>query len=127
MILDLNTRSLHPGITVLSFKGSIHSGPDCTKLSQEIDKLIAANEIRVILDMSAVTHADSAAIGVIVKSFTKLKQVHGALHIACAQPMIDYCLKLTKLDRILRIFPTVEQAAAAFSTPDATAPPAKQY
>ena len=39
--------------------------------------------------MAGITHIDSAAIGTIVKSLTKLK-AGGGLRIASAQPMIVY-------------------------------------
>jgi anti-anti-sigma factor len=120
VILEITKRTIQPGTTVLAINGSIHSGPECTRLGQEVDKLIAASETRVIFDMSGVTHADSAAIGAIVKCFTKLKDANGALRIACAQTMVDYSLKLTKVDRVIDIFPSVEQAAKGFSVPDAS-------
>jgi anti-anti-sigma factor len=118
VILEITRRTVQPGTIVLEIKGSIHSGPECAKLGQEVDKLIEARETRVIFDMSGVTHADSAAIGAIVKCFTKLKCANGALRIACAQPMVDYSLKLTKVDRIIDLFPSVDQAAKGFSAPD---------
>ena len=121
MILQITKRSVEPGTIVLEITGSIHCGPECAKLGQEVDKLIEARETRVIFDMSGVTHADSAAIGAIVKCFTKLKSANGALRIACAQPMVDYSLKLTKVDRVIEIFPSVDQAAKGFSVPDASA------
>lgn len=120
MILEITRRTIQPGTIALEIKGSIHAGPECAKLGQEVDKLIASSETRVIFDMSGVTHADSAAIGVIVKCLTKLKDANGALRIACVQPMVDYSLKLTKVDQVIEIFPSVDQAAKGFSVPDAT-------
>ena len=120
MILEITRRTVQPGTIALEIKGSIHCGPDCTKLDQEVDKLIAARETRVIFDMSGVTHADSAAIGTIVQCFTKLKNANGGLRIACAQPMVDYSLKLTKVDRVIDLFPSVDLAAKGFSAPDAS-------
>ena len=120
MILQITRRTIQPGMIALEIKGSIHSGPECAKLGQEVDKLIEERQTRVIFDMSAVTHADSAAIGAIVKCFTKLKGVNGALRIASVQPMVDYSLKLTKVDRVIDIFPSVDQAAKGFSAPDAS-------
>jgi anti-anti-sigma factor len=119
VILDITKRAIQPGTIVLEIKGSIHSGPECSRLCQEVDKLIEAKETRVIFDMSGVTHADSAAIGAIVKCFTKLKAANGVLRIASVLPMIDYSLKLTKVDRVIEIFPSVDQAAKGFSVPDA--------
>ena len=123
MILDITKRTIQPGTIVLEIKGSIHSGPECDRLCQEVDKLIEAKETRVIFDMSGVTHADSAAIGAIVKCFTKLKAANGALRIASVLPMVDYSLKLTKVDRVIEIFPSVDQAAKGFAVPDANIRP----
>jgi anti-anti-sigma factor len=120
VILEITRRTLQPGMIALEIKGSIHTGPECARLGQEVDKLIDARETRVIFDMSGVTHADSAAIGAIVKCFTKLKGANGALRIACAQPMVDYSLKLTKVDRVIELFPSVDQAVKGFSVPDAS-------
>jgi anti-anti-sigma factor len=120
VILEITRRTVQPGVAALEINGSIHSGPECARLCQEVDKLIAAGETRVIFDMASVTHADSAAIGAIVKCLTKLKDANGALRIACAQTMVDYSLKLTKVDRVIDIFPSVDQAAKGFAVPDAS-------
>ncbi len=116
MILIFTKRSLQPGLTALSIQGNIHCGPECLRLENEIDALIAAHETRIILDMAGVTHADSAAIGSMVKCLSKIKRAGGALRIAAAQPMINYSLKLTKVDQLIQMFPTVEQAAEGFAS-----------
>ncbi|MDP9146104.1 MAG: STAS domain-containing protein [Acidobacteriota bacterium] len=122
MTLQFIRRAAAPGTVVLEIKGSIHSGPECVRLCQEVDKLIDEKQTRVIFDMSGVTHADSAAIGAIVKCFSKLKGVNGALRIAGVQSMVDHSLKLTKVDQLIAIFPNVDQAAQGFS-PDASPSP----
>ena len=123
MILQFKKRSLQAGVTALEIKGNIHCGPECARLEKEVDGMIAAHETRVVFDMSEVTHADSAAIGSIVRCFTKLKSAGGMLRIAAAQPMIHYSLKLTKWDKVIEIFPAVEQAVKRFSEPEAGASP----
>jgi anti-sigma B factor antagonist len=117
MILVFSRRSLQPGVGALAIQGSIHCGPECARLEQEVDGMIAQRETRVIFDMTGVTHADSSAIGAIVRCLTKLKRAGGSLRIAAAQPMIDYSLKLTKVDKVIEMFPTVDQAAQGFSAP----------
>jgi anti-anti-sigma factor len=121
VILDFTRRVLQPGMTALVMHGSIHCGPECTQLEREVDGMIAARETRVIFDMAGVTHADSAAIGAIVRCVAKLSRAGGALRIAAAQPMIEHSLKLTKVDKLIEMFPTVDQAAKGFSGPDASA------
>ena len=119
VILHFAKRILQPGLIALEMKGSIHSGPECARLEREVDSMIAVRETRVIFDMAGVTHADSAAIGAIVRCVSKLKNAGGGLRIAAAQPMITYSLKLTKLDRLIEMFPSVDQAAQDFAPPGA--------
>jgi len=121
MILEFTKRTVQPGVTALGMRGSIHCGPECARLEREVDGMIAAHDTRVIFDMEGVTHADSAAIGAIVRCFAKLKGAGGALRIAGAQSMVDHSLKLTKVDKVIEIFPTVAQAAYGFSATDASA------
>ena len=121
MILEFTKRTVQPGVTALGMKGSIHCGPECARLEREVDAMIAALDTRVIFDMAGVTHADSAAIGAIVRCLGKLKSAGGGLRIAAAQSMVDHSLKLTKVDKVIEIFSTVEQAALGFSGPEATA------
>jgi anti-sigma B factor antagonist len=117
VILHFTKRTLQPGVTVLTMQGSIHCGPECARLEREVDEMIAAHETRVIFDMAGVTHADSAAIGSMVRCLAKLKNAGGGLRIAAVQSMIDHSLKLTKVDKVIEIFPTVDQAAKGFSGP----------
>jgi anti-anti-sigma factor len=121
MILEFTKRAVQPGVTALAMTGSIHCGPECARLEREVDGLIAARETRVIFDMAGVTHADSAAIGAIVRCFGKLRDAGGGLRIAAAQSMVEHSLKLTKVDKVIEVFSTVEQAAQGFSGPEASA------
>jgi anti-anti-sigma factor len=118
---DFTKRTLQPNVVVLEMKGSIHCGPDCARLEREVDGMIVAQQTRVIFDMAGVTHADSAAIGAIVRCFTKLKSAAGGLRIAAAQPMIEHSLNLTKVDMLIEMSPTVDQAAKGFSGPHESA------
>lgn len=121
MILEFRKRPLGAGVTALEIIGNIHCGPECARLEREVDAMIAAQEMRVILDMARVTHADSAAIGAIVRCFSKVKAAGGTLRIASPQPMIDYSLKLTKIDRVIEVFPTLDLAVKRFSDPSSGA------
>jgi anti-sigma B factor antagonist len=98
------------GVTVLDMKGSIHAGPDCRRLEQEIESLISTKENRIILDLTQVTHVDSSAIGSIVRCLTKLKTCNGMLRVAGATGMIEHCFKLTQLHKVVELYPTVAAA-----------------
>lgn len=124
MILEFTRQNSRPGITVLVMKGSIHCGPECARLEREVDGILSSGQSRVIFDMAAVTHADSAAIGAIVHCLQKLKAAGGGLRIAAPQSMIDHSLKLTRVDKVIEIFPNVDQAAEGFAPPTSARNPA---
>ena len=121
MILQFNKRQIEPGMTALEIRGSIHCGPECARLERQVEELISSRDTRIIFDMAGVTHMDSAAIGSIVRCMMKLKVAGGGLRVACAQPMVDYSLKITKLDKLLPNYRSVGEAASGFS-PAGTAP-----
>ena len=115
MILLLNKTTPKPGVTVMHMKGSIHSGPDCRRVEQEVDQMIGAKSSLVILDLSEVTHIDSSAIGSIVRCFTRVKGSGGRLCLCGCVGMIEASIRLTRLDKVLEIFPTPAAAAEKYS------------
>ncbi len=119
MILEISKGELKDGITVLSLRGSIHTGPDCRRVESEVEQLLQNKQLRAIFDFSGITHIDSAAIGVVVRCYSRLKNAGGALRLAGCNGMVESSLKLTRVDKVIDIFPTTEAAAENF--PAATA------
>lgn len=117
MILQFTKQNPKPGVAVVRFKGSIHSGPDCRRVEQETETLISAKENFVIFDLCEVTHIDSAAIGSIVRCFSRLKSSGGYLRLAGCAGMIEASIKLTQLHKVLELYPNA--AAAAENYPQA--------
>ena len=110
MILLITRATPKQGVTVLHMTGSIHTGPDCRRVEHEVESLIHSKEAFVIFDLSGVTHIDSAAIGSIVRCYTKLKASGGHLRLAGCTAMIESCLKLTRLNKVLEIYPNTVSA-----------------
>ena len=115
MILQFLRHELGPGMATLEIKGNVHCGPECVRLEKEVDELLKDKLTHVVFDLKSVTHMDSAAIGAIVRCHTKLKEAGGALRLASAQPMIAHSLQITKVDKIIQVFPTIPEATQSFS------------
>ncbi len=118
MLLQLTKTNPQQGVTVLQMKGSIHTGTDCRRVEQETEKLVSAKELFVIFDLTQITHIDSAAIGSIVRCFSRLKSAGGHLRMAGCAGMIEASIKLTQLHKVLELYPTA--AAAAENYPPAS-------
>ena len=110
MILHLTRATPKQGVTVVHMTGSIHTGPDCRRVEHEVESLIHSKEAFVIFDLSGVTHIDSAAIGSIVRCYSKLRASGGQLRLAGCTQMIESCLKLTRLHKVLEIYPNTASA-----------------
>jgi anti-anti-sigma factor len=114
MILQFLRHELGPGVAALEIKGNVHCGTECLRLEREVDALLKDHLTYVVFDLKSVTHMDSAAIGAIVRCHSKIKNAGGALRLASAQPMIAHSLQITKVDRIIKVFPTIPEATEDF-------------
>jgi anti-anti-sigma factor len=121
VILEITKGQIKDGIAVLTLRGSIHTGPDCRRVEQEVEDLLRGNQTRAIFDLTGITHIDSAAIGTVVRCYSKLKKAGGMLRLAGCNGMIDSSLKLTKVDKVIAIFPTASAAAEDFPLPQSPA------
>src|SRR6266436_6371435 len=113
--MQLTRNEIGDGMTAIAIAGSVHCGGECTLLESEVNSLIDEKQTRLILDLSAVSTMDSAAIGAVVRCFRKLKSVGGDLRLACAPAVIARILDQTKVNKIVPTFATMADAAASFS------------
>lgn len=112
--MELKRKQIKPGIALLEMRGRILMGPDCKLIDKEIDELIAANETRVIFDVSGVSQIDSAGVGQIVKSFARLKRSGGELRLAGVTGMLDGVFKITQVHKVITMYPTPQAASEGF-------------
>jgi len=112
--MRFSKKQIEPGIVVLELTGRFVMGADCQNLDREVADHAQRGQKSFILDLTAVDHVDSAAIGQIVKSFSKLKQSGGTMRLAGPKGMVDGVLKLTQVHKVIEIFPTAHEAAKNF-------------
>lgn len=112
--MELKRKQIKPGMAVLEMRGRLLMGPDCKLIDKEIDELIAANETRVIFDVSGVSQIDSAGVGQVVKSFTRLKKSGGDLRLAGVTGMLGGVFRMTQVHKIIAMYPTPQDASEGF-------------
>ena len=71
----------------------------------------AKGDGRVILDLGAVDFIDSSGLGAIVAA---MKQLDGdrRLDLASLSPTVDKVFRLTRMDTVFRLYPTLDDALA---------------
>jgi anti-sigma B factor antagonist len=113
--VEIIRKELNPGIVVLELTGPLQMGVECKRLELAMDELLREKQTRVVLDLSRVSKVDSAGVGRIVNCLSRLKVAGGTLRLAGVQGMIGGVLKLTRVDRLVKIYPTALEASQSFS------------
>ncbi len=114
MILTIASKQIPPDITVLELSGRIVMGNNSRDIELKLAELLRENARKIIFDLSAVTIVDSTGIGILVVCQGKINKEGGALRIAGATGNVEDTMKITNVDKILSVFPSVSAAAASF-------------
>ena len=99
------------GTVVVSFAGEVdleHSPAAREVLLEQVGR-----RRRVLVDLSKVDYIDSSGIASLVESFQRAKKAGTAFALAAPNPAALRVLELARLDRVFRIFATVEEGLDA--------------
>ena len=102
------------GMLVLEVIGDLdnYAVKDFTEcLEYEIEK----GHRRIIVDCSGLRFVSSMGVGTMVRIHGKMSKQGGDVKLAALTGLVADLFKLTRLDRLFNIYPSVSQAAAAFS------------
>lgn len=99
---------------VLAVRGEVdvYSAP---ALHDALGSLLASDAKAVVVDLTAVGFLDSTGLGVLVAARTAALDVGSALPIACDHARILKLFKITGLDSVFEIHPSVDAAVQSFS------------
>jgi anti-sigma B factor antagonist len=105
----LVTSSVLEGRRVVRVSGEIDvdTGP---QLRDHLLGLVAGGEHNIVVDLSDVSFLDSSGLGVLVMAHKRIRTAGGTLRLAGCQPEVVSIFHLTALDRVIEMFPTVQDA-----------------
>lgn len=78
-------------------------------LGESIDK----RQFRLVVDLSGVSFLDSTGLGLLVKALKWTREHDGALRIVVSAERILKVFRVTGLDTVMKIYPTLDEAVAA--------------
>lgn len=78
-----------------------------------------ASSRRLVIDLSAVPFVDSAGLGALIGGIRRVREVGGAVVVACGRATLASLLHTTGIDRIVTVTGTVAEAAARLQSADA--------
>jgi len=100
------------GTAVLVLSGRLVLGRELEQIDTTVQSLLDLGDRRFILDATALEYMDSAAIGALVSSLSKVKKAGGELRLAGANARILRVFSITGVDKLIPSFATVAEAAA---------------
>ena len=114
MDLTLNTR-IEGERTVLAVSGEVdvYTAP---ALRDRIADLLDGGQQQLIIDLGGVEFLDSTGLGVLVAGLNRAREVGGSLSLVCPQERVLKLFRITGLDEVFTVHPTVDEALASSST-----------
>ena len=116
-----------PSITRLSVTVTDYSGYSLVTVTGEVDvttgfrlreplhDLIDRAIRHHVVDLRAVTFLDSTGLGILVGDHKRLRERGGSLQVVCAPGLVSRVFRLTGVDRIVPVRPSVEEAVCELS------------
>ena len=75
-----------------------------------VEETVASGQTRIVVDLGQVTFIDSSGLGALISGLKATRQAGGDLRLAVVPEQVMTVLRLTNLDRVLRVHPTVVDA-----------------
>ncbi|HJQ42438.1 MAG TPA: STAS domain-containing protein [Jatrophihabitantaceae bacterium] len=103
------------GLAVVSVRGEIdvYSAP---ALKDELSSLLQGERPTFVVDLSEVGFLDSTGLGALVSARTSATDAGGRVAVVCDRDRILKLFRITGLDGVFEIFPSVDAATQALGT-----------
>ncbi len=100
------------GILVLTPCDPIIDASSAADFKGQLVTWIQEGNFRILLDLSNIEFIDSSGLGAII-SLLKLLAGKGDIALCCIRDQVMSLFKLTRMDRIFRIYPSSDEAVGA--------------
>ncbi|GAA3760026.1 anti-sigma factor antagonist BldG [Plantactinospora mayteni] len=114
MDLSLTTRAIGEH-TVLEVGGEVdvYTAP---RLRERLVELIDGGSRAIVVDLGRVDFLDSTGLGVLVGALKRLRPVGGTFGLVCDKEPLLKIFRITALDQVFPIYPTLDAATSAESS-----------
>src|SRR6266487_1675762 len=104
-------------VTLIHIRGRITLTEGADLLRERLLQLAAEGRTKLVIDFQDVPYVDSTTLGVLVRAYTTIARVGGALKLLHAKGHVRQLLEITKLLQVFETFDSDGQALASFATP----------
>jgi anti-sigma B factor antagonist len=87
---------------------------DAEELHEEVKSLLENQTKQIVVNMQDVDWIGSLCIGALMREIITARQKEGDVYLAAPSQKVQRLFKITKLEGVVHIYPTVEEAVEAF-------------
>ena len=110
--MPIESKVMDAGLFLVALSGRLVFGRDVEHLENLVREALKQGRSRFVFDATALDYVDSSGIGAIVSCLTDIKKAGGDLRLAGANPRVQRLFSMTGVDKLLRTYPNVAEAAA---------------
>jgi anti-sigma B factor antagonist len=110
MPLEYALETVAPDVTVVKLKGRIVLGRESQTVEALIRQLVREDRRKLVLDLSGVSYVDSSGVGSLAMCAAVAQREGRELLSAAATGAVQYVLRLTRMDQVLKLQPSVAEA-----------------
>ena len=103
----------HGPHTILHVAGTLSVGDSARALVEHFDRVANERTGAVLLELSGLEHLDSTAVGVLVGGLKRFDAQDRRFYLVSPRERVASVFRITHLDSIFRVFPTLEEALEA--------------
>lgn len=101
-------------VAIIELKGKMAGTCDAEELHDEVKALLENNTNQIVLNMKHVNWIGSLCIGALMREIISARQKNGDVYLAAPSQKVERLFQITKLEGVVSIYPTVEEAVDAF-------------
>lgn len=112
--MDISIETRTEQIAVVQLKGKLDIF-STSEVKQQLAQVVANGTPHLVVDLAHVDFIDSSGLTALISGLKTARLVEGDLCVARPSTEVQTILEFTRLDRVMRLFPTVEDAVAAYT------------
>lgn len=107
--MEISWQSLEANITLVRLKGRLDA-MTCSEVKATLREFVEKGRLRIIIDLQNVPFIDSSGLTALVSGLRLAREKGGNIALSSIQPQAQTVFRLTMLDRIFSVYPTVDEA-----------------
>jgi len=101
-------------VAIIHLKGKMAGICEADELHAEIRTRLENSINHIVINMQDVSWIGSLCLGALMREIISVRQKNGDIYLTSLSHKVQRLFKITKLESVVTIFPTVEEAVSAF-------------